>query len=81
MFWIDTLMQEIIPVVTEKNDIENRDESIICIFCDLRTFKFPMQAKNSKIFQLNTLQQFNVLDWDLEGRNHVYSHGEMSLNK
>ena len=52
-FLIVTLKREFKPVVTEKHQFDNRDDSILIIFSDFWTIKILMKRSISMIFKLN----------------------------
>ena len=74
---IESLMQLIEPEISEKTELEYRDESnIIATFEIFGPSTFCCMEENRHLFNLNVCSKLKFFDWDLDGKNHASTNVE-----
>ena len=70
-------MQQIEPEISEKIELEHRDESnIIAPFGNFGPSAFSWKEENQHLFNLNDWSKLKCFNWDLDGKNRASTNVE-----
>ena len=71
LFPIETAMEEITALLTEKHDSENRDDSKLKTFSVFLDINILIQESNQKLLNRFSLYNYRAFDWHVDARNQT----------